>query len=166
MKFNNKLTADRARELFNYDQSTGILTWSRDKGRGKAGEQAGTQTPYGYIRTHVDGHNYLVHRIIWLIIYGEWPKYEIDHINFNKSDNRLCNLRDATHSTNQENIYRPRANNKLGLIGVVHEKKTNKYVARIRVKGDVIQLGYFAYKEDAANAYLLAKRKLHDGCTI
>jgi HNH endonuclease len=97
------LTADRLRELLHYDPATGIFTWRiANGGLSSPGKVAGCATAR-YPCVQIDGKQYSLHRIAWLHSYGEWPQHHIDHINRDKRDNRLCNLRDVTQSVNQQN---------------------------------------------------------------
>jgi hypothetical protein len=100
------LTAERLRELLDYDPQTGNLIW-RQKAHGRpAGEVAGCRTSRGYWRVGVDRVEYKAHRLVWLHVYGEWPSKQIDHINRNACDNRIENLRDVTASENLVNRRR------------------------------------------------------------
>jgi hypothetical protein len=84
----------------------------------------------------------------------------IDHINGVSSDNRICNLREATISENGQNRKRGK-NNTSGFTGVSWHKSKNKWCSQIRVNGDLIALGSFDTPQEANDAYLLAKSKLH-----
>lgn len=98
-------TYERLHELFNYDESTGNLT-RKTKGRGRncqIGDVAGGVNGQGYIYVRVDKQKLRAHRLIWLMCTGSWPKHEIDHINRDRSDNRICNLRDVPSFMNQNN---------------------------------------------------------------
>lgn len=96
------LTAQRLRELLNYDADTGIFAWtSTGTGRRAA---PGTMHNKGYLRITLDGRMYFAHRLAWLHVHGRWPFMQIDHINGIKTDNRLENLRDATPAMQQSNI--------------------------------------------------------------
>jgi hypothetical protein len=159
------LTAQRLRELLHYDEETGIFTnrvnrWSR----GVAGRQVGNTMPQGYRRIGIDGRIYQAHRLAWLYVYGEWPKHCIDHINGNKADNRIENLRDVTVETNTQNLRRARADSGTGYMGVFHFK--GKYISYIRCAGKRIYLGLFNDPEEGSRVYLEAKRKLHSGNTL
>ncbi len=162
-----EITAERARELFAYDPQTGALEW-RVASRGvlKRPRRAGSPNKMGYIVTQVLGRTYLNHRLAWLIAYGEWPENQIDHINGDPADNRLCNLRDVTNTANQENQRHARRDNKLGLLGVCWCAYHSKFKASIRVRGKKINIGYYRSPAAAHEAYLTAKRQLHAGCTI
>jgi len=91
---------------------------------------------------------------------GFWPFGEIDHINGNRSDNRLCNLREATHQQNCMNRSRA-LNNKSGYVGVSWHSKGNKWQAHISVAGKSIYLGLFENVEDAHNARIEAAKKAY-----
>jgi hypothetical protein len=104
------------------------------------------------------------HRAAWLYVHGKWPNGQIDHINGDRSDNRISNLRDVSHSVNQQNVHRPRRDNASGFLGVTRQK--NLWTSQVTVSGKTLHLGLFKTPEEAASAYLEAKRKHHTGCTI
>lgn len=95
---------------------------------------------------------------------GHWPTYQIDHINGDRSDNRLANLRDVSATVNAQNQRKAYANNRAGLLGAHRAGK--RYVARIRMPQARIFLGGFASAEEAHAAYVAAKRLLHEGNTL
>ena len=162
-----ELTAERARELFEYDPLTGVLTWKKQpRGRYKPSLVAGYKTKEGYLVTSVDYKLRKNHRLAWAVAYGAWPKHEIDHINGDKSDNRLTNLRDVAHRTNTENSIGATSYSKGRVLGVSWHVRIQKFHARIGVNGKLIHLGYYTTPEEAHQAYLTAKRQLHAGCTI
>jgi hypothetical protein len=162
-------TAERARQLVRYEPDTGhFYRRVRLAQRHSIGDRADFVVAggnlVGYRRIAFDSHRYLAHRIAWLMFYGEMPSGQIDHINGNRGDNRIVNLRDVDRTTNVENIRKPRCHSKSGLLGVQPWGK--RWRARIQVRGKHIHLGSFATKEDAHVAYIAAKRLLHAGCTI
>ena len=106
-----------------------------------------------------DGKNQRAHRVAWYLMTGEWPDDTIDHINGNAKDNRWCNLRVVTQQTNNRNILKPRAHNKLGVQGV--RPKGNGFIARITVNGRECYLGFFKSIELASKAYQEAKLIYH-----
>ena len=119
------------REYFNYDAKTGLLYWAVSTGpRGKIGAQAGYKRKDGYIGIKLNRRLYLAHRLAWFLSYDKWPENEIDHINGDRTDNRLENLRDVPKSLNQRNAKR-RWDNTSGKVGVrkVTHKKTNYWIA-------------------------------------
>ena len=160
-KPNSTLTQERLRELFSYDMETGFLTrLIRVSPNARVGQRAGTLNENGYRAVNVDKKLYLEHRIVWFYMMGEWPKDQIDHINGIKSDNRLCNLREATNQENHQNQRKSRTRNKSGLLGVISEKN-RRYRSAITVKGEIIRLGNFDTAMEAQNAYLEAKKIYH-----
>jgi len=145
---------DQLRKMFAY-RSDGVLIWKRGKGRRiKPGCVAGSINRDDYSFVQIRYVNYRTHRVIWAIIKREDPlDYQIDHINGNKLDNRIENLRKATHGQN--------SCNKKNVKGCSFYKKTNKWVARIMSNNKDYYLGRFDTEEQAREAYLRAKEKLH-----
>lgn len=159
------LTAQRLRDVLLYDPETGVFRWALSRGsRAAAGAVAGWLDDKGYVRIQVDGHTCFAHRLAWLHCYGEWPDAHIDHRDGDPSNNRIDNLRAATRSQNMTNQRRAQANNKLGLLGVIRDKR--KFRAQIRVNGRLRSLGSFATPEQAHEAYLAAKAHLHPFQTL
>lgn len=159
---------DEIRRLLTYDQSTGLFRWRGSPSNFvKAGRAAGSLTDRGYLRVMLKGKSYLAHRLAWLIVHGEWPRGEIDHINGVRVDNRMSNLRAVSRNENSQNLHKAPSNNKSsGLLGASFVKQCGRWVARIRVDGKRIHLGHFATAEQAHQAYLDAKRRLHPACSI
>jgi len=143
----------------NYDKETGIFTWVKNGTRGvKAGDIAGSKTKDGYIMLSVGGKKILAHRVAWLFAYGEFAQGNLDHINRNKSDNRIANLRLANASENAQNRLK-NSKNTSGYKGVTWHKRDEKWQAAITVKGKVLHLGYYANVEDAYASYVEASKK-------
>lgn len=115
---------------------------------------------HGYLVAFFNGKIYKVHRLIWAIVHGEFPKGQIDHINGNRSDNRLCNLRVVTQQQNAHNKQRDKRN-KSGFTGVCWNKKASKWQAAISVNSKTIYIGVFSTPENAHLAYLNAKKVFH-----
>jgi len=144
---------DRAHELFVYDPETGALT-RRIAIRGhSAGSSVGTVNANGYRAVLVDGQHCYAHRLIWLMLNGEWPEADIDHINGNRDDNRRSNLRTATRSQNNGNARR-RKDNSSGFKGVSFHPQTKKWRAAIHIKGRKHHIGLFQTPEEAHDAYI------------
>lgn len=150
------LTADRLREVLDYDPRTGVFYWRyASSSRTPKGSIAGheckrSRTPY--IMIGIDRKVYFAHRLAWLYMHGEWPDGHIDHIDRNPTNNRITNLRVATNSQNHANVG-PRCNNTSGIKGVVKQPDCNRWCARITVQGKRIHLGLYETKDEAAKAY-------------
>jgi len=150
---------DVCQKKLNYNKDTGIFTWLKDGTRGvKAGDIAGSKTKDGYIKLSVGGKKILAHRVAWLLVYGEFAQGNLDHINRNKSDNRIKNLRLATYEQNAQNREK-NSKNTSGYKGVTWHKRDKKWQAAITVKGKVLHLGYYSIPEDAFVAYVQASKK-------
>lgn len=159
------LERDRLVKLLRYDAETGRFTCEEKRGPLNVGDSVGTINKAGYTQIQIDGVIFYAHRLAWLFVYGTWPTGPVDHINGERSDNRIANLRDATASINAQNQRRPRSDNKSGYLGVsLHSD--GKWQARIKIGGTYKSLGLHKTKEMARDAYLEAKRKFHQGCTI
>lgn len=160
------LTVERLREVLSYDPDSGQFRWRVQLSAwGKVGQVAGTKGERGYIHICVDRNICAAHRLAWLHTHGAWPKYEIDHINGVKDDNRLINLRDVPRRINQQNQRRA-IGGRTGLIGATFHRATGKYRARVWVDGRNISLGLYATPEEAHEAYVSHKRIHHEGCTL
>lgn len=118
----------------------------------------------GHVQIRVDGRLYLAHRLAWLYVYGFIPNGDIDHINGNRSDNALSNIRIGTHAQNMQNRRTPSHGSKTGFLGV--SPTGRRYQARIGNGPYELYLGSFDTAEEAHAAYLKAKRELHEFCTI
>ena len=159
-----KLTAERLRELLHYDPETGVFVWVvRSNQNTPTGATAGT-TGQPYIVISIAGRLYGAHRLAWLYVHGVWPARHIDHRDGNGNNNRIANLRDVPRTVNMQNRRKAQANNQSGLQGAM--KNGNSWMSRIAVNGVPKYLGTFPTPELAHQAYLEAKRKLHEGCTI
>ena len=160
------LTIEQLKNALNYDANTGVFIWkTRPSKAVKVGDVAGcVEKRIGYVTIGIAKRIYKAHRLAWLYAYGEWPKGLIDHINGNKADNRIANLRDVFADGNSQNIRKPNRRNKSGFMGVIFFQK--KWRASITVSGKTKWLGDYATPEEAHQVYLVAKRKYHGACTI
>lgn len=156
------LTQSELQELLNYNSETGIFYWKNNKkGHVKKGDLAGSNHVKGYITIRIGGKDYLAHRLALIISGVEIPiDRQIDHINGNKKDNRLSNLRLASYNQNNQNVG-IRRDNLSGFKGVGFESKRNKWRARIRSNNKIKWLGYFDTPEEAHEAYCREAEKLH-----
>jgi hypothetical protein len=148
------ITQEQLKELLNYNPETGVFTWVSARGNLKAGSEAGTVDYQGYIRISINNKRYRAHRLAWIYVYGEISVSEIDHINGNKQDNRILNLRLATRSQNEANKPRTRVNLS-GYKGVSHTRN-NHWSAQIMVNKRFIHLGIYSTAEEASAAYRIA----------
>lgn len=165
--YRNEVSVEKVRALLSYEALTGSLKWIEKPSRGvSVGDIAGFITSAGYRSIRIAGVGYQAHRLAWLHHYGEWPADELDHINGNKDDSRIENLRDANRKKNCENKRHPQRNNTSGFLGVSWAKNEKKWVAQISHNGKKRSLGYFSSPELAHQAYLSVKRELHAGCTL
>lgn len=161
------LTQARLKELIRYDFTTGHFYWrSIRKGVSSTTIPAGCVNKLGYVVISFDNKRLLAHRLAWLYWHGMWPKDRIDHINGNTADNRLINLRDVSHSVNMQNQRKPHVDSFTGFMGVTFNKDRKLYAAKINANGKTKLIGRFKTAEEAHSAYLIAKRKLHEGCLI
>ena len=159
------LTREMLHDVLVYNQDTGEFIWG--SGRPRTGKLAGWTDFHGYRKISISGHEYLAHHLAWLYVFGVLPRHEIDHINGDRSDNRITNLRDVHRKINTQNQRRRRKDWSPELpLGTSFDKARNKFAAYIGHNGKTIALGRFDTPEEAGAAYLAAKRVLHDGCTI
>lgn len=158
---------EQIRLVIRYEPNSGKFFWLKRTGglSNEGKEAAGTNDCRGYIRIGVLGRIYRAHRLAMFLINGRFPDLEIDHINGNKTDNRLSNLREVSRTKNQQNQISAHKRNSTGLLGV-SQHKPNVWRARVWVGGKNKSLGLFTTPELAHEAYKEAKRIFHEGCTI
>lgn len=159
------LTQEELKKWVSYDMQTGLFTRIKFLGNCHPEDDVGGLNDDGYLVLRVAGIKYLAHKLAWLYVYGEFPISELDHMNNNRADNRICNLRNATRSGNVQNVIRPRRNNKSGYLGV-SLREDGRWRATISVDGKKVSLGSFDDPSEAHQAYLEAKRTYHTYCTI
>ncbi len=161
----SSISAADAARLLRYCPDTGVITRIVATGGQLVGARVGSVRKDGYLSTKIRGTEFLNHRLAWLLQTGSMPATEIDHLNGNRADNRWSNLRAASRSINNQNRRAAHKNNKLGILGV-RQVKNGRFLARIRVDGQLRRLGTFTSSEQAHAAYLDAKRTLHQGNTL
>lgn len=126
--------------------------------------RAGTPDYQGYLRLRLRGIRIAAHRLAWALHFNLWPDGEIDHINGDKQDNRIENLRDVPSFVNKQNLRSATKRNKLGVLGV-HQRQ-GRFRADISIDGAAKAIGTFASADEAHAAYLAAKRSCHQGNTL
>jgi hypothetical protein len=151
------MTPDQVHQLFEYRDGR-LHHRKASRGR-KVGDAAGCVNGTGYRRIGIGGRYYTEHALVFLMFHGHVPK-EIDHINGNRADNRIENLRSVTRSQNQYNKRQQR--NASGYRGVTWHKKTGKWAVRVGLNNKNKSLGYY---DDLELAALVAEegRSLHYG---
>jgi hypothetical protein len=151
------LNQQKLLELFEY--KNGDLYNKKSRQRAKAGELAGSMLKDGYRQVHLSNKSYKVHRIIFMMQYGYLPP-QIDHINGNRSDNHIENLRPATNATNQYN-RKPQKNNTTGHKNIHWCNRSQKYVVSFRIDGKLSSYGYFKDINKAKNVAMQKRIELH-----
>jgi len=154
------LSVQELRSLIQYDPETGTLTWLKKRGKKLPGDVAGSVNNLGYVQVTVNYQPHLAHRVAYALMIGQWPPQQIDHINGNPTDNRWENLRPSNQNENAWN-QGPQKNNTSGHKGVHWVSANRNWRAMIGYRGQKISLGNFSTKEEAADAYARAAKKLH-----
>lgn len=167
----DSMTFEQISKLLRYDSGNGRLFWlprtpdqfAGTEGRTAehacanwnskfSGKEAFTATNgHGYRRGTIFNRRYQAHRIVWLLHYGKWPAADIDHINGDRADNRLINLRSVSRAENAKN-QRARITNTSGVLGVSWDKQTGKWRVSIQIEGQTRKIGRFPDIESAAAA--------------
>ncbi len=167
-----ELTADYVRSILNYEPVSGIVRWQprplshfidarsmKTWNTKNAGMTAGTfDNSRGVITVSINKKRHKIHRLIWLIMTGEWPANLVEHEDLNPANNRWDNLREANKAQNSMNRIAPR-NNTSGFKGAVYFKRDGNWMGKIKVNGKTLHLGYFTTPEAAHAAYCVAANK-------
>jgi hypothetical protein len=148
------MTQDDLKKALRYDPESGNFFWLHTTGRAAAGSVAGTIKPSGYRCIKIGKTNFYAHRLAWLYVHGVWPPDQIDHINCDRDDNRICNLRKATGTQNQGN-RRPKGKRK----GITYHRHDKRWQAQISINGKYTYLGQYSTQEEAFRAYEKAARE-------
>lgn len=157
----NQITKDELSKYLEYDSEVGVFRWLVGNGaRAKAGAIAGSAEVMGYWQIALNKVTYKAHRLAWLYVYGSLPKGVIDHINGDKRDNRIVNLRDVSVSGNQYNRKAPK-NNTSGHQGVSFVNSMGRWRVTLAVGKKQINIGYYSKIDDAVAAHKAAKNKYH-----
>jgi hypothetical protein len=163
-RFLTLLNQERLKELVHYNPETGQFSSLKTRGRAVRGKALGTVRQDGYVSIFIDGRWYRAHRLAWLYVYGEWPKGWLDHIDRNRANNAIDNLREATPSLNSFNAGL-RKDNKSGHRGIEvipagPRKLYERYRTTIYKEGKVMRLGTFDSLDEAVAVRLLATSEL------
>lgn len=162
------LTMDRLRSVLDYSPETGAFIWRKvSAGTRIESGVAGSPAIGGrYVSITIDQKPFLAHRLAWFYVYGEWPKGEVDHIDGCGTNNRIGNLRAVSHAVNMQNIRGKTAKNKSSDLMGVSVSPIGRITSSLTASGKSHYLGTFETEQDAHDAYISAKRALHEGCTI
>ena len=133
--------------VIKYDATTGKLFWVE-----KEGQEAGSQHNAGYLRVKINQQSFLCHRVAWLLYYGSWPVTELDHIDGNRQNNKIENLRLANKRENAWNRLSKIGSTSLEK-GVSWDKSRERCSAYIKIEGKVKNLGRFSCEQSAATTY-------------
>lgn len=157
------ITQKQIMEYLEYNPETGVFTAAKTHGAlWRKGKVVGHKNKSGYITITLLGKLRKAHRLAWIYVYGEdIDRYEIDHINGDKSDNRICNLRISSHQQNMFNMKK-KSTNKSGVKGVHFDKRCNKWRAQTSINKKRVHLGLFDAIESAEKAireFMVANHK-------
>lgn len=158
-----KETIDAFSALVDIDVEAGIVRWKNKKANRKAGAEVGSITGEGYRRTSFNNQYFYVHRFLWTYVYGSIPEgLEVDHINGDRGDNRIANLRLCSNKQNKQNTHNaPVGRTTSGLLGAMWDSRTQKWKSQIRLNLQSTFLGYFETAQEAHAEYMQAKSKFH-----
>ena len=163
-----KITQSGLKRILKYNPETGQFTWRvAISNRVKVGDATGVEKSNGYINIRLDRKDWLAHRLAWLYMTGSFPKNDTDHINRVKTDNRFCNLREATRSQNKMNM-KACCNNKIGVKGIYRRKSYSKnrkyrkgFITTTMLNGKTIYIGSYATLKEASKAHEDYTKKNH-----
>ena len=154
------ITQEHLKEILEYNIETGVLNWKEKRNsRALKGSRAGGLHPNGSIVIGINGKYYLAHRLAWLYVYGEFPKKNIDHINHNRTDNRIKNLRDVNNTENLRNCGLS-CKNTSGYSGVSYSKTRRKWIASVKYNQKSIYIGGYDTPEEAAEGAISKRLEL------
>ena len=150
-------------KVLEYEPESGTFIWKIRASRAvKPGNIAGSLNKNGYLLIKVGKYIYRAHRLAWFYFYGQWPPieaYQIDHIDGNKLNNAIKNLRAVSNAKNTRN-HKLYSHNTSGVSGVSFAEANNKWKATIKYNSKNIHLGYYAKFEDAVKAREIAEKEL------
>lgn len=164
----NELEQAVIQQYFNYNPVDGKLYNKISRSMARAGnESASMRKEHRYRTLFFQGKFYTEHCVIWNLHYGNIPDgYSIDHINGNRSDNRLINLRCIPHRYNMQNQKLSKNKSYSRIPGVLYEARTNKYRVRLMVDGSYKSFGYFEDVKHAEDHCIQMRREYYPGNTL
>ena len=152
------ITYENIARLLTYNSKTGVLRWLVNANSSiRAYSVAGCNKHKGYIRVKIMKRLYAAHHLAWVLHYGTWPTKNLDHINGDRSDNRIRNLREANRS---QQCWNSIGRSKLGFpkgVSTCH----NRYKAQIEIDGRTIYLGVYDTPDEAHAAYCSYAKDIH-----
>lgn len=155
-----KISQSELMEEVHYSPLSGYF-YRLKSGKGKrVGDRCEVMHPSGYVRIMVLGKRYPAHHLAWLYVNGSFPKDQIDHINGNRSDNRIENLRECSCKENHQN-RKSKSGSKSKYLGVSWVGARSKWVANIKCGKEKKQIGYFDSEGGAYEAYMKEKKSMH-----
>lgn len=159
------MSGDELNQILSYNKETGEFSWRVKKNGMK--DTVGTISSSGYKCIGISGKIYKAHRLAWLYTHGVLPKGVIDHINGDKTDNRINNLRDVSSKVNSQNMKRSKNNNSISTIpGVYQEKRSLRYRVKLKIDGKQKHFGNYITKEEAESVCIEMRRKYYIGNKI
>lgn len=158
-----KLTQERIRELFDYRED-GNLVRKAAVGRNRVGDPVGCIYEYGYLRVKIASDLYMVHQLVWLWHHGYLPEHDVDHVDRNRLNNRIENLRETSRQCNMRNTGN-RADNTSGIKGVVWYRRDGKWMVRVVVNQRQYFLGrHEDFTEAVAHRLAAEQAEGWEGC--
>ena len=149
---------DKVKSEIRYCSYSGQFYWL--KYRAGRNDQPGHVGSGGYLKICINRKIYLAHRLAWFLYYGRFPSKQIDHIDGDRLNNKISNLREASSTQNNRNASL-RSDNKSGVRGVCWKNREQKWHAQISVDKKNISIGYFISLDEAKQAYAIASEKYH-----
>lgn len=155
------LTQERLKQVLYYNPHVGVFVWKNDGRRVRRGQTAGgAHKGRGYIKVTVDGKSYSAHLLVWLYVHGKFPVGQIDHIDGDRSNNLLLNLREVEPAQNSWNAKTPKSNTS-GYKGVFQDGATGKYRGQVRHSGKRYWTKPLDSMAEAAAELMVMREALH-----
>ena len=152
---------DLVDEWLTYLPKEGEFVWRKKPNRRiRIGSYAGSLREDGYVNVRLEGTSYMVHRLVFLKEHRRWPTEILDHIDTDRRNNRIDNLRECDHGQNLCNRG-AQVNNTSGYKGVARCSRNTGWVSRIHVHGKTTYLGTFNTRKEASRAYMEAAKQYH-----